>query len=147
MRAALLRQRDRRNELQGTLNDGKPGWNDDEPAVVELVCQMAVRRFFADGRGMQDIATVVDAVQQASEDDMAVDRLEVEALIRKALGEDEIGTKSIGNGKKFILRIWITGAVVFLLNLDEATVDETITDSELLAFEQGWKPPLVRKAR
>jgi hypothetical protein len=35
------------NRLAHTLNRGQKGWNDDEPAVVEAACEMAVRRFFA----------------------------------------------------------------------------------------------------
>jgi hypothetical protein len=33
----------------------------------------------------------------------------------------------------------------FLLELDEGSVDEIIVESERLAFERGWHPPLIRR--
>ena len=46
LRAALLDQRELRRQLTTTLNNGKPGWNGDEPAVVEAACEIAVREYF-----------------------------------------------------------------------------------------------------
>lgn len=48
LRASLLDQRELRRKLTTTLNNGKPGWNDDEPAVVEAACEIAVREFFGE---------------------------------------------------------------------------------------------------
>jgi len=42
----FLNQQELRKELQGTLNGDRPGWNNDEPAVVELVSQVILRRLF-----------------------------------------------------------------------------------------------------
>jgi len=46
LRALFLNQQELRKELQGTLNGDRPGWNNDEPAVVELVSQVILRRLF-----------------------------------------------------------------------------------------------------
>jgi hypothetical protein len=52
LRALLLDQRELRDQLRVTLNGGEAGWNYDEPAVVEAVCLVALRRLFPAGPGL-----------------------------------------------------------------------------------------------
>lgn len=144
LRAAFLRQQELRKELQVTLNGGKPGWNNDEPAVVEFACQIVLRQLFGNEYDASYITGFVDDLRAATEGDPPVDHLKAEMLIRDALGEAEIEVIDIDPGQKFVLRFMIAGTAAFLLDLDEAAVDEIITDSERIAFARGWKPPVAR---
>jgi len=50
LRALMLDQRELRDELIATLNNGEAvGWNDDEPAVVVACCELTFRRCWPDG--------------------------------------------------------------------------------------------------
>lgn len=144
LRAGFLHQQELRKELQVTLNGGKPGWNNDEPAVVEIACQIASRRLFKGGYDASDIAKIVDVMRAATEGDSPVDPLKAEAMIRDALGEPDIDVKNIDPGQKFRLRYLIAVTSTSLLESDEVAVDEIIADSERIAFERGWKPPMAR---
>ncbi len=144
LRATLLHHVELRNELRGKLNNGKPGWNYDEPAVVELVCQRVLRLFFGKEYDVHDIAEFLDFVELAAAGDPPVDRLKTEILIREAIGEPGVEVKDISPAQKFVLQALMAGLAAFKLELVESIVDEIITDSERLAFERGWKPPLIR---
>lgn len=144
LRAAFLRQRDLRKELQATLNGGEPGWNDDEPAVVKFACQIVVRRLFGHECNYRDITAFVDDLKAATEGDPPIDQREAEMLIREALGTAEVNISDIDPGQKFVLTSMIAGTASMVLDLDETAVNEIITESERLAFEHGWKPRLAR---
>jgi hypothetical protein len=140
----ILHQVELRNELRGKLNNGKPGWNYDEPAVAELVCQRILQLFFGKEYDAHDIAKFLDVVELAAADDPPVDRIKIEMLIREAIGEPDIEVNDISPPQRFVLRGIMIAMAAFQLELDEGTVDGIITDSERLAFECGWKPPLIR---
>jgi hypothetical protein len=144
LRAMFLRQKELRNELQGKLNGGKPGWNDDEPVVVELVFQRVLRLFLGKEYDARDIEEFLDFVELAVAGDPPVDRLQAENLIREAMGEPGVEEKNASPQQKYVLRLMMAGMAALHLELDEGVVDEMITDSERLAFERGWKPPLIR---
>ena len=143
LRAMLLRQKELRGELQRKLNNGKPGWNDDEPAVVELVFQRILLLFLGEGYDAHDIAEFLDFVELAAAGDPPVDRSLAEGLIREAMRKPGADGKNASPQRKFVLRGLMTGLASLHLELDEGVVDEIIVDSERLAFERGWKPPLI----
>lgn len=144
LRAMCLRQRELRIELQATLNGGKPGWNDDEPAVVEFASQIVLRQLFGNEYEAGEITNFVNNLQAATEGDPPVDQLNAEMLIRDALGEAKIDVKGISPGQRFLVRALMAATGAYLLDLNEAAVDEIISDSERNAFEHGCKPPIAR---
>src|SRR5579862_7964047 len=81
LRAMFLRQKELEAELQKKLNNGKPGWNDDEPAIVELVFQRLLRLFLGEDYDTHDIAEFLDFVELAAAGDPPIDRLKAESLI------------------------------------------------------------------
>jgi hypothetical protein len=143
----LLHHVELRNELRGKLNNGKPGWNYDEPAVVELVCQRVLRLFFGKEYDAHDIAEFLNFVELSAAGDPPIDRLKTEMLIREAIEEPGVEVKDIRLAHKFVLEGLMAALAAFQLELSESTVDGIITDSERLAFERGWKPPLIRDKR
>lgn len=147
LRATFLNQRELRDELKARLNDGNPGWNDDEPAVVDFSCRLVLRRFFGNEYSAGDVTDFIDFTEMAAADDPLFDRLEAEAVVREALGETGIDTRGINRARKFVLRGMTAGIGALIIELGEASVDEIIVDSERMAFEQGWKPSLIREKK
>ncbi len=70
------------------------------------------------------------------------DQLEAEALIRDALGEP-VDISGMTTEKIFTTQAAILGYAIQKLALGEPDVKELILESERIAFEQGWKPPLA----
>lgn len=144
LRATLLRQSELRDRLRPKLNGGRQtGWNDDEPAVVQAACELAVGKFFGTNYDVRAIATFAAELREATAHDPRYDQLKTEAVIRSALGEQDADTEGITAGQKYLIR----GAVVTLvhgkLRLGEADVDQLITDAEKIAVKRGWNPPLA----
>jgi hypothetical protein len=143
LRAALLDQRELRRQLTTTLNYGKPGWNDDEPAVVEALCEIAVREYFGSDYEEQAITSFVSQMRSRIHSVEPPEQLATEAVIRSSLGEADVFADDIKSGRKYVIQISVLGQARIWLGWDEATVDQRIVEAERVAFERGWKPPLA----
>jgi hypothetical protein len=65
-----LGQWDLRDRLRGTLNKGLAWWNDDEPALVEAVCELSVRQYFGydyDVRAVTDFVVMLRAAAKEND--------------------------------------------------------------------------------
>ena len=100
LRATLLDQR----ELTRQLNYGKPGWNDDEPAVVEALCEIAVREYFGVDYDVRAITSFVSRMRSQIHSVAPPEQLATEALIRSALGETDVVTDDIKRLQKLVIR-------------------------------------------
>lgn len=145
LRAMILRDKELQEEMRRGLNGGNPGWNSDEPVVVELACERILRLHFGQEYNARDIAEFLDLLELSAAGDPPIDRPKVEILIRGAIGEPGAEAKDIPRSQKFVLQGIMAPLAAFLLELDESLVDEIIADSERLAFERGWHPPLIRR--
>jgi len=132
-----------REQLRPTLNGGKDGWNDDEPAVIEAACELAVRRYFAEDYDVLAVADFVAELRLATGNDPPLDQLKTEAVIRWALGKADVVTDDITAGQQFWMRTAAVTLLTIRLQLDEAGIDQLIIDSERIALERGWHPPLA----
>jgi hypothetical protein len=139
----LLNQRDLTKHLKTSLNYGKPGWNDDEPAVVEALCEIAVRQYFGVDYDVRAITSFVSQMRSQIHSVAPPEQLATEALIRSALGETDVATDDIKGGQKWVIQISVLTQVSLRLGWDEATVDQRIVEGERVAFERGWHPPLA----
>lgn len=144
LRALLLRQTELRERLQPKLNGGREtGWNDDEPAVAEAACELAVGRFFGTSYDVRAITAFVALLREATGNDPKYDQLKTEAVIRLALGDRDVDTTGITAGQKYLIRLAVLTLAYGKLRLSEAEVDELVTDAEKIAVERGWNPPLA----
>jgi hypothetical protein len=144
LRAALLRQTGLRDRLKTKLNGGKvKGWNDDEPAVIQATCELAVGRFFGRSYDVRAVTTFAAELREATAHDPRYDPLKTEAVIRSALGEQDVDTEGITAGQEYLIRIAVVTLVYGKLRLSEADVDQLITDAEKVAVKRGWNPPLA----
>jgi hypothetical protein len=62
----ILRDKELQEEMRRNLNGGNPGWNSDEPAVVELVGQRVLRLLFVTGDAAHSIAEFLDLLELAA---------------------------------------------------------------------------------
>jgi hypothetical protein len=144
LRATLLSERDLRRQLSQMLNGGRDGWNDDEPAVIEAACELAVRRSFGANYDIREISAFVSEMRaRIQQNGTAPGQLEMEAVIRVALGETEVDIGGIRRSELLNIRTVVTGNVCEKLELDKSAIDKLITDSEQAAFDRGWKPPIA----
>lgn len=136
LRATLLLQTELRDRLKTKLNGGKAkGWNDDEPAVIEAACELAVGRFFGTS---YDVRAITELAHNRR-----YDQQKTEAVIRSALGEQDVDTEGIATGQKYLIRGAVVTLVYGKLRLSEAALDQLITDAEKIAIRRGWNPALA----
>jgi hypothetical protein len=145
LRALLLRDREARKQLSGQLNGGKLGFNCDEAAVVRAACELSVRRLWGSDYDVHDISAAVSFLRQADLDKGHAPpsgQLEMEAVIRAALGETEVDLSGITPPVAWGIQIVGTGYAVRVLGLGELQVDQLLVEAERITVEQGWHPPL-----
>jgi hypothetical protein len=140
-----MRDPELRAQLRSTLNGGKEtGWNDDEPAVIEAACELAVRLLFPEDYDVRTITAFVSELRAATGNNPPLDQLKAEAVIRSALGDADVVIGDITSAQKLHLRISVITLLTFKLDLDEPAIDKLIIDSERIASERGWHPPLAK---
>jgi hypothetical protein len=144
LRASLLNQVGLRNRLNTTLNNGKPGWNSDEPAVAELALELAAREYFGADYDVRAITELVTQLRARIRSVEPHPRLETEAVIRSALGEVGVVTSDISPQKKLSMQLRVLVLIKILLGWDEPKVDRVIVAAETTAIERGWHPPRLR---
>jgi hypothetical protein len=136
LRAALLDVA----EGPGQPGRGFDDWNDDEPAVVEIACSLIARTYF---RGTDQVSGLVAEMVQRIRTSDPPPAWEAEAVIRYALGGPQTLLPPVGAAELFRVQGIVLGYLVYKLRLDEAGVDDLISQAEKVAFERGCRPPLA----
>jgi hypothetical protein len=143
--ALVLNDNDSRRELAACLNGGKPGWNDDEPAVLQAVCELALRRFFGESPDMGAVREFVSEMRRKiARGKTPPAQASVEAVIRVALGEEASEISTLKGSELINIRVAVTGAICDLLNLSDRQINEMIIAGENMAKARGWAPPIYR---
>ncbi len=146
----MLDQREERERLVATLNQGRAGgWNDDEPAVVEAAANLILHRYYGSGDpDPEALGELVEIVSQALlADNRPSDVPKAEAVIRSDLGNDTDDGGEVARVDRFRLRAVVVGLASAKLELGEAEVNSVLRESEWAAFEHGFKPTLVPRPR
>ena len=142
MLAALLGQREERDRRSRLLNGGVNGWNNDEPAVVEIICEIEARRYFRSHADVRAITAFVAELRAKIHSVAPPGRLETEALVRLALGDPDVVISGIKRLDVFAIQVAIAGQLSRSLDLSESEIVQLIVQAEQLAVERGWHPPL-----
>jgi hypothetical protein len=147
LRALLMHDDELRDRLVRKLGGGKPGWNRDEAAVVQAVCDLAVRRYFGPGYDVRAVTEMVSFMRQAelANQHTPYGQLEMEAVIRHALGEPEVDVKGITTDVAFKVQCGVTAVIAWKSDFTESRIDELITEAEELAIGRGFSPPLATR--
>jgi hypothetical protein len=145
LRALLLHDAETRKWLSRQLNGGKLGFNRDEAAVVQAACELAVQRLWGSDYDVGEITAAVSFMREADLENgkNRYGQLEMEAVIRAALGETATDLSGIPRPLAFEIQIVSTGYAVRMLALAEADVTQLLVEGERIAFERGWHPPLA----
>jgi hypothetical protein len=146
LRAALLCQQELAGKLSLKINGGtKAGWNnDDEPAVIEAAAELLFPRYFGASYDVRAVTAFAAEIRDGTAgSSRPLPQLEVEAVIRSALGESDVITNDITLNEK--VRIYLIALVgtTTRLGIDTAAVARVIVEAEQMAFERGWNPPLA----
>jgi hypothetical protein len=137
---------ERRRQLSEKLGGGKPGWNWDEPAVVQAACELAVRRLWGTNYDVRDVTAAVTFMREASKErrgQAPYGQLEMEAVIRVALGEIDVDMSGIIPPTAFEIQIAVIAYAAAKLELSDSEVDQVIVEAENIAFDRGFNPPLA----
>jgi hypothetical protein len=141
----LLNDNDLRKELTVHLNGGKPGWNDDEPAVAQAVCELAVQRFFGGVRDMEAVKEFVSEMRRKiARGKTPPAQAPMEAVIRIALGQEASKALKLDGSELFNIRGTVAVGICDSLNLSERQINEMIIAGENMAKARGWAPPIYR---
>ncbi|MBO0822460.1 MAG: hypothetical protein J2P27_01220 [Actinobacteria bacterium] len=152
-RAVNLGTTEERDRLSRLLNGGEPGWNDDEPAVVQAASELAARRYFGPKARADQIAATAAQVVEADRGGADLqgragslpDKTYVQAVIRYDTGDRPTGWDNIRPSVALHIRIAFIAFVVVKLDI-MFELDQLIRDAEALAFERGLSPPLAAQA-
>ena len=110
--ALLTGDAERRRRLSGQLNGGRIGFNRDEAGVVQAACELAVRQFWGSGYDVRDITEAVTFMRKANQarGRTPYGQLEMETVIRAALGETDVDTAGILRPMAFEIHGAVTGS-------------------------------------
>jgi hypothetical protein len=150
LRALMLDQRELRDSLVSTLNNGEAiGWNDDEPAVVIACCELAIRQCWPDGPTQTDVEALCALCEAAFAESgvKAVSRGSIEAVVRATLRGNDDRAPGISSGDSYRICTLLAGLLADRAHLSEAELDELIKKAERVAFDRRWHPPLARRQR
>jgi hypothetical protein len=144
IRAFLMRDAELIHMLTGQLNGGKKGWNRDEAAVMQAVCVLAVQWYFGPGYDVRAVTEVASFLREA---DLAGgttphSQLEMEAVIRHALGETDVDIGGITAQVAYEVQGAVTGFIAWKSEFTGSQIDELITEAERMAFARGLNPAL-----
>lgn len=146
LRAFVLRDANARQQLGRRLNGGKIGFNRDEAGVVQAACELVVRRLWGTEYNVRDITAAVSFMREANlakGKEPPYGQLEMEAVIRSALGETDVDISGIPRPLAYEVQILTTAYAAAKLSMLEPEIVQLIADAEQIAIGRGWNPPLV----
>jgi len=139
--AALLGDRDERDRLARLINPGGTGWTDDESAVVEAACRIAVGQYLGADYDVREVRALADIIPQGTGQNVAGDVVGIEAVIRAALGEKNIDLTGITRNDRSLVHLYATMIAVHKLGWDNRAVARLAVEAENNAMLLGWNPP------
>lgn len=142
LRALLRGDSGSYRRLAQYLNRGVKGWNDDEPAVVEAACQLAVRQFFGAYHHVPIRDFVADMRDRISKQKIPPAQEDMEAVIRAAF-DDSAFSGNIRRGELLNIRTAVIGNVKDILCFGADDIDRLVRQAETIAMARGYNPPLM----
>lgn len=138
LRATMLRWEDQRLRLSAVL---KSAGSDDDISVMENAFEIAVRRHFGEGLDRRQVSKFVANMRDAFGPEVPV--LEADALIRSALGDNEVSISDIDGRARTGSTICTLMAIADFLDRDEKQVNAILLEAEAIAIGSGFQPTAV----
>jgi hypothetical protein len=104
---------------------------------------MAVQRLFRTDADVRNISAYVADLRRRISAGTPPGRLEAEALIRAALGDQDVVINGISTLDGFTAQAAVFVDIALRLRLDETAIDQLIVRAENIAVERGWHPPVA----
>jgi hypothetical protein len=146
LRAAMLDQRELRDQLATTLDRRREGWNDDVLLVAEIASTLVAPGYFGPVPTEDEIVWLAEIIHQTlASERRDVDAQAAQALIKSALGSAD--SVDINRGDRFVAVAVMVAFLSQLLHLQQTTADTLIREAERMAFERGAHPPLAPHKR
>jgi hypothetical protein len=143
LRAGWRGDNEEHKRLLKHLNRGEKGWNEDEPAVIEAACQLAVRRLFAEYPHVSIEEFVRDMRERNHKQKTAHGREDMEAVVRAALDDSVSVPPHIRRGELLEIQGAVAFNIISILKFDDQALEHFIVEAEALAMERGYQPPLA----
>ncbi|MFI6333020.1 hypothetical protein ACIBBG_32530 [Micromonospora chersina] len=135
LRGLALRLPEERERARVKMHE--PGGSVDSMPVIDAAFELAVRRRFAPGTDLREIGSFVADVRVGF--GPTIDVLAMEALIRRALGEethiDDLDAKTV-----IELKCATLVAVHDVLSWSDADTDQLLAEAEALVRAKGFSP-------
>jgi hypothetical protein len=141
--AAALSRPDVVEDLGELLPRGVAGFRDDEAAVAEAACELAARRYFGADYDVRAVTVFARWLRDVWVGGWPLDVMQLEAVIRAALGEREIDLSGITPPELRKAQCVAASYICKVLEMDETAVDAMFAEAEAVAAGQGWKPLLA----
>jgi len=141
LRAAMLGQRELRDQLAKTMTGRAQRWTYGDPAVVQTASELLARGYFGPLPRDDEIEWLAGIVCQATAGDRNIDQRTAQAVIRSALGPADLA--GITSDHRFLVLSIMVGLLGPWLELDQTTVDTLIGEAERMAFKRGAHPSLA----
>jgi len=141
LRAAMLGQRELRDQLAKTITGRAQRWTYGDPAVVQSASELLARGYFGPVPSDDEIAWLAGIISQATAGDRNIDQRTAQAVIRSALGPADLA--GITSDHRLLVLGIMVGTLGPWLKLDQATVDTLVGEAERMAFKRGAHPSLA----
>jgi predicted component of type VI protein secretion system len=137
--ASLRDDRDERDRLAPRMNGPRPDLADDM-AVVEAASEIALRRYFGEDYDVRHVTAFAELVRDSWAGRLPLSLLQIEAVIRRALGEHAVDLRGVDAAAKFRVQVLATFGASQWLSLDEEGTRALVAEAETQAINGGWKP-------
>lgn len=137
--AALLGDRGERDRLAPRINGPRPGLADDM-AVVEAASEIALCRYYGADYDVRHVTPLAGLVRDSWEGRLPLSLMQIEAVIRAALGEHDVDLRGVDAAAKFRVQVIATLGASRWLALDEDATRALVAEAETLAVNDGWNP-------
>jgi hypothetical protein len=136
----LLGRREERDRLAAQLKG--VSWYADDLEVAEIVCDLAMRRYFGPDYNVRDVTALASLLREIVGDDLdsGVGVMEIEAVLRSALGETDVNVSGIKPAERFKVHSFASVFAVQQQGWSERDVHALIADAEERAAERGSHP-------
>jgi len=137
--ALLCDDRDERDRLAPRINGPRPGLADDM-AVVEAASEIALRRYYGVDYDVRDVTPLAELVRDSETGSRPLSLMQIEAVIRAALGERDVDLRAVNAAAKFKVQVIATLGASQWLSLEEDATRALVAEAETVARNNGWNP-------
>lgn len=109
-------------------------------AVVEAASEIALRRYYGVDYDVRDVTPLAELVRDSETGSRPLSLMQIEAVIRAALGERDVDLRAVNAAAKFKVQVIATLGASQWLSLEEDATRALVAEAETVARNNGWNP-------